>query len=70
MPTAPKYAPQSEEAEADEAQEVVAEEETVEEEGIDLNAAIEEDVNALLAGEDLSEAVSYTHLTLPTNLSV
>ena len=55
MPTAPKYAPQSEEAEADEAQEVVAEEETVEEEGIDLNAAIEEDVNALLAGEDLSE---------------
>ena len=52
MPTAPKYA---EEAEADEAQEVVAEEETVEEEGIDLNSAIEEDVNALLAGEDLSE---------------
>ena len=59
MPTAPKYA---EEAEADEAQEVVAEEpvkegeEVVsEEETVDLNAAIEEDVNALLSGEDLSE---------------
>ena len=53
MPTAPKYA---EEAEADESQEVVAEEEaTTEEEKIDLNSAIEEDVNALLSGEDLSE---------------
>ena len=52
MPTAPKYA---EEAEADESQEVVAEEEATEEEGIDLNSAIEEDVDALLSGEDLSE---------------
>lgn len=53
MPTAPKYA---EEAEADESQEVVAEEEATEEkEKIDLNSAIEEDVNALLSGEDLSE---------------
>jgi len=53
MPTAPKYA---EEAEADESQEVVAEEEaTKEDENIDLNSAIEEDVNALLSGEDLSE---------------
>ena len=54
MPTAPKYA---EEAEADESQEVVAEEESTEatEEKVDLNAAIEEDVNALLSGEDLSE---------------
>ena len=54
MPTAPKYA---EEAEADESQEVVAEEESTEttEEKVDLNSAIEEDVNALLAGEDLSE---------------
>ena len=55
MPTAPKYA---EEAEADESQEVVAEEESTEAtetEAVDLNAAIEEDVNALLAGEDLSE---------------
>jgi len=53
MPTAPKYA---EEAEADESQEVVAEEESTEtEEAVDLNAAIEEDVNALLSGEDLSE---------------
>ena len=53
MPTAPKYA---EEAEADESQEVVAEEEaTREDEKIDLNSAIEEDVNALLSGEDLSE---------------
>jgi len=53
MPTAPKYA---EEAEADESQEVVAEEEaTKEDEKIDLNSAIEEDVNALLSGEDLSE---------------
>ena len=54
MPTAPKYA---EEAEADESQEVVAEEESTEatEETVDLNAAIEEDVNALLSGEDLSE---------------
>jgi len=56
MPTAPKYAPQSEEAEADESQEVVAEEEaTKEDEKIDLNSAIEEDVNALLSGEDLTE---------------
>ena len=55
MPTAPKYAPQSEEAEADESQEVVAEEESTETEAVDLNAAIEEDVNALLSGEDLSE---------------
>ena len=55
MPTAPKYAPQSEEAEADESQEVVSEEETTETEAVDLNAAIEEDVNALLSGEDLSE---------------
>ena len=57
MPTAPKYAPQSEEAEADESQEVVAEEESTEatEEKVDLNSAIEEDVNALLAGDDLSE---------------
>ena len=55
MPTAPKYA---EEAEADESQEVVAEEESTEStetEAVDLNAAIEEDVNALLSGEDLSE---------------
>ena len=54
MPTAPKYA---EEAEADESQEVVAEEESTEstEEKVDLNSAIEEDVNALLSGEDLSE---------------
>ena len=53
MPTAPKYA---EEAEADESQEVVAEEEAPkEDEKIDLNSAIEEDVNALLSGEDLSE---------------
>ena len=57
MPTAPKYA---EEAEADESQEVVAEEESTEAtetetEAVDLNAAIEEDVNALLSGEDLSE---------------
>ena len=52
MPIAPKYA---EEAEADESQEVVAEEESTESEAIDLNAAIEEDVNALLSGEDLSE---------------
>jgi len=53
MPTAPKYA---EEAEADESQEVVAEEEaTTEDEKIDLNSAIEEDVNALLSGEELSE---------------
>ena len=52
MPTAPKYA---EEAEADETQEVVAEEESTETEAVDLNAAIEEDVNALLSGEDLSE---------------
>ena len=53
MPTAPKYA---EEAEADESQEVVAEEESTEEtEAVDLNSAIEEDVNALLSGEDLSE---------------
>ena len=53
MPTAPKYA---EEAEADESQEVVAEEEaTKEDEKLDLNSAIEEDVNALLSGEDLSE---------------
>ena len=55
MPTAPKYAPQSEEAEADESQEVVAEEESTETEAVDLNSAIEEDVNALLSGEDLSE---------------
>ena len=55
MPTAPKYAPQSEEAEADESQEVVSEEESTETEAVDLNAAIEEDVNALLSGEDLSE---------------
>ena len=54
MPTAPKYA---EEAEADESQEVVAEEESTEttEEKVDLNSAIEEDVNALLSGEELSE---------------
>lgn len=52
MPTAPKYA---EEAEADETQEVVAEEESTETEAVDLNSAIEEDVNALLSGEDLSE---------------
>ena len=54
MPTAPKFA---EEAEADESQEVGAEEESTEttEEKVDLNSAIEEDVNALLAGEDLSE---------------
>ena len=52
MPTAPKYA---EEAEADESQEVVAEEESTETEAVDLNAAIEDDVNALLSGEDLSE---------------
>jgi hypothetical protein len=54
MPTAPKYA---EEAEVDETQEVVSEEEATEpaEEAVDLNAAIEEDVNALLSGEDLSE---------------
>jgi hypothetical protein len=54
MPTAPKYA---EEAEVDETQEVVSEEESTEpaEEAVDLNAAIEEDVNALLSGEDLSE---------------
>ena len=52
MPTAPKYA---EEAEADESQEVVSEEESTETEAVDLNAAIEEDVNALLSGEDLSE---------------
>ena len=52
MPTAPKYA---EEAEADESQEVVAEEESTETEAVDLNSAIEEDVNALLSGEDLSE---------------
>ena len=59
MPTAPKYA---EEAEADESQEVVAEEPVkegeevvAEEEKVDLNSAIEEDVNALLSGEDLSE---------------
>ena len=55
MPTAPKYA---EEAEADESQEVVIEEESTEAtetEAVDLNAAIEEDVNALLSGEDLSE---------------
>ncbi len=54
MPTAPKYA---EEAEADESQEDVAEEESTEttEEKVDLNSAIEEDVNALLSGEELSE---------------
>ena len=53
MPTAPKYA---EEAEADESQEVVAEEEaTKEDEKIDLNSAIDEDVNALLSGEYLSD---------------
>ena len=53
MPTAPKYA---EEAEAS-TDEVIAEDETAtkEDEKIDLNSAIEEDVNALLSGEDLSE---------------
>ena len=53
MPTAPKYA---EEAEAS-TDEVIAEDETAtkEDEKVDLNSAIEEDVNALLSGEDLSE---------------
>ena len=39
----------------DESQEVVAEEESTETEAVDLNSAIEEDVNALLSGEDFSE---------------
>ena len=55
MPTAPKYAEEAEVKET-ETTEVVAEEETTEkEEKVDLNSAIEEDVNALLSGEDLSE---------------
>ena len=67
MPTAPKYA---EEAEADESQEVVAEEESTEAtetetEAVDLNAAIEEDVNALLSGEDLSEEFKEKAKTIP-----
>mgnify|MGYP006213370145 FL=1 len=54
MPTAPNYAPEETEASTDE---VIAEDETAtkEDEKIDLNSAIEEDVNALLSGEDLSE---------------
>ena len=57
MPTMDKGKVSYEETEAstDESQEVVAEEETTETEAVDLNAAIEEDVNALLSGEDLSE---------------
>jgi len=57
MPTMDKGKVSYEETEAstDESQEVVAEEETTESEAVDLNAAIEEDVNALLSGEDLSE---------------
>ena len=54
MPKAPNYAPEETEASTDE---VIAEDETAtkEDEKIDLNSAIEEDVNALLSGEDLSE---------------
>ena len=56
MPTMDKGKVSYEESESDESQEVVAEEESTEEtEAVDLNAAIEEDVNALLSGEDLSE---------------
>ena len=59
MPTANKGAMSYEETESAETEEVIAEqevEETAEKESIvDVNAAIEEDVNALLAGEDLSE---------------
>ena len=57
MPTMDKGKVSYEETEAstDESQEVVAEEETTETEAVDLNSAIEEDVNALLSGEDLSE---------------
>ena len=54
MPKAPNYAPEETEASTDE---VIAEDETAtkEDEKVDLNSAIEEDVNALLSGEDLSE---------------
>ena len=55
MPTMDKGKVSYEESEADESQEVVAEEESTETEAVDLNSAIEEDVNALLSGEDLSE---------------
>ena len=36
-------------------EEVISEEPATEETKVDINAAIEEDVNALLSGEDLSE---------------
>ena len=53
MPKAPKYA---EETEASAEEEVISEEETTEEESIiDIDAAIAEDVEALLGGEELSE---------------
>ena len=58
-------------------EEVVAEEEVTEEEVTELpeitdEVDIDDDVNALLGGQELSEefrekAVSYTHLTLPTS---
>ena len=46
--------------------EAPAEETPVEEEVVETYD-MEDDVNALLGGEELSEAVSYTHLTLPTS---
>ena len=54
MPKAPKYA---EETEASAEEEVISEEETTEEKEsiIDIDAAIAEDVEALLGGEELSE---------------
>ncbi len=53
MPKAPKYA---EETEASAEEEVISEEETTEQESIiDIDAAIAEDVEALLGGEELSE---------------
>ena len=78
-------------AEDQTSEEVVAEEETVEETTalpeITDEVDIDDDVNALLGGQELSEefrekaktifeaalkskAVSYTHLTLPTNVAV
>ena len=56
MPTANKGAMSYEETESAETEEVIAEQEVEETSSIvDVNSAIEEDVNALLAGEDLSE---------------
>ena len=54
MPAAKKGAMSYEETESKE-EEVISEEPATEETKVDINAAIEEDVNALLSGEDLSE---------------